>query len=214
MHHCHSFSRFSRPYRPVIIDMCVSLAFARVGQPIAWSLGTSDGASRSLGKMSSSSNSVADCSSWPDARYARARCHCSHLIPPCDSCANHRLGRHPVCCRDRDCRHIGTCTRPLPLPYTDPTAQDFSTSSKCWWSPAPADELRGHQYTWTPVDIVSTRFCAAASAAVRSRVAAASGTVAHHFVLEPAAAEKKARSCKVIPRDLCAQGQSVDARGP
>ena len=21
MHHCHSFSRFSRPYRPVIIDM-------------------------------------------------------------------------------------------------------------------------------------------------------------------------------------------------
>ena len=71
MHHCHSFSRFSRPYRPVIIDMhsprgswrcslccwCVSLAFARVGQPIAWSLGTSDGASRSLGKMSSLSNS-------------------------------------------------------------------------------------------------------------------------------------------------------------
>ena len=98
MHHCHSFSRFSRPYRPVIIDMhsprgswrcslccwCVSLAFARVGQPIAWSLGTSDGASRSLGKMSSSSNSVADCSSWPDARYARARCH---LIPSCNSCA-------------------------------------------------------------------------------------------------------------------------------
>ena len=119
MHHCHSFSRFSRPYRPVIIDMCVSLAFARVGQPIAWSLGTSDGASRSLGKMSSSSNSVADCSSWPDARYARARCHCSHLIPPCDSCANHRLGRHAVCCRDCDCRHIGTCTRPVPLPCAD-----------------------------------------------------------------------------------------------
>ena len=146
MHHCHSFSRFSRPYRPVIIDMCVSLAFARVGQPIAWSLGTSDGASRSLGKMSSSSNSVADCSSWPDARYARARCHCSHLIPPCDSCANHRLGRHAVCCRDCDCRHTRTCTRPLPLPCTDPTAQDFSTSSKCWWSPARADDLRGHQY--------------------------------------------------------------------
>ena len=162
MHHCHSFSRFSRPYRPVIIDMhsprgswrcslccwCVSLAFARVGQPIAWSLGTSDGASRSLGKMSSSSNSVADCSSWPDARYPRARCH---LIPSCDSCANHRLGRHPVCCRDRDCRHIGTCTRPLPLPCTDPTAQDFSPSSKCWWSPARADELRGHQLgpLWT-----------------------------------------------------------------
>ena len=41
MHHCHSFSRFSRPYRPVIIDMhsprgswrcsrCVSFAFPRV----------------------------------------------------------------------------------------------------------------------------------------------------------------------------------------
>ena len=159
MHHCHSFSRFStipprhhrhalapRELRCSLCCWCVSLAFARVGQPIAWSLGTSDGASRSLGKMSSSSNSVADCSSWPDARYSRARCHCSLLIPSCDSCANHRLGRHPVCCRDRDCRHIGTCTRPLPLPYTDPTAQDFSTSSKWWWSPARADDLRGHQY--------------------------------------------------------------------
>ena len=66
------------------------------------------------------------------------------------------------------------------LAPTDPTAQDVSTSSTCWlssWSRAKADELRGHQYTWTPVDIVSTRFCAAASAAVRSRVAAESGTV-------------------------------------
>ena len=36
-----------------------------------------------------------------------------------------------------ECTH---CRDTLPLPCTDPTAQDFSTLSKCWWYPARADK--------------------------------------------------------------------------
>ena len=89
------------------------------------------------------------------------------------------------------------------LAPTDPTAQDVSTSSTCWlssWSRAKADELRGHQYTWTPVDIVSTRFCAAASAAVRSRVAAASGTVGASLCARSGSSRRLALMRSIVAR--------------